>query len=181
MGTIKLSAALKQRGNSETPILEGLQDVMPYVSYPSDKKDPKESSGGSKQHLSQYVQSLEDQIEHLGKLHEAIQAKNMTPVTIGGVTRTVQGWIRYRVHELPLHIKTLEALKIRARQAREASYVAPRTTAIKRGTEVATASIEAVINVDEEMLVEKIKKLKQLQLDLNQELSDFNTENMVEV
>jgi len=157
------------------------QEMMQYLTRPSDRHDPLGENGSEKkvQETLQAVHDLDAQYLKYCSVLAKCNAENA--LEIEGVTMTVLEWNHYRDKVLRPQIELISSMLMLVAEARHRNFNAARTTATRRGNDVAAPTVELVVNFDEEKLRAKLEQLKTIQEEIHSALNVFNTTTSVTI
>lgn len=154
-----------------------------YIARNDRIRDPFEKDGGSEKVIGAEMQGLVDLEARLVRIRLAIQAANhRIEITLGGVTRTIAGWLTWRKEVAPQRQAFLSSLTngiVRIRKdAQQKGVTVGASASVNVGPDT-TENI--VINVDELALMQEAETLTTTLGDLDGQLSLKNATELITI
>lgn len=135
-------------------------------------KDPLLKDGGSESFIAREYQAIADlEARKVALRIEIANTNSVTPVTVGGVTRSISEWLVWRREVLPTKKQFLQGLRTQLDSVRRDAQA--------RGVRVgdpsgAVAPQDFIVNFDEAQLAREIEKLTDIEGTLDGQLSMKN-------
>lgn len=146
------------------------ETLLGFLGRQEGLKDPLEKDGGSIAFIARERQAVDDLEARIVVLRRGIQrANDGTPVTVGGITKTISDWLVWRRDVAPKRKEFLTKLRTGVQSGREQAkragvgFVGPGETASKPQ--------DFVINVSETELALEIETMESILGELDGQLS----------
>lgn len=137
------------------------QFIQQYLVRQEIVRDPLENQGGSKAAIASELQGIKDLEERIVALRRGIAKVNATtPLTIAGVTRTMQDWLTWRREVAPARktaIQTLRQTLITFRQQQVQKGMTVRDVPTADPTDK-----DIIVNVDERALAVEAEQIEEV-------------------
>ncbi|MFQ5974097.1 MAG: hypothetical protein ACE5Q3_17360 [Alphaproteobacteria bacterium] len=169
MTEITITEALAELKTLQKRIAKKRQFVLQHLLRQERLKDPLEKEGGSVDAIKRERQAIADLNQRMIVIRTAITSANASnEITIGGETRTIEGWLVWRREVAPGHQDFLGQMNAHIQKVRNEARQKGLTVA---AVNEVTKPDDVVVHINERELAEDIEGLEEILGSLDGQLS----------
>jgi len=179
MDKMTITEALAELKTIDKRLEKKRQSVMGYLFRQTCLKDPMEEHGGSKSHVSQERQAVQDIEKRRMNIRLAIQKTNLeTHIEIAGETKSIAGWLVWRSDVATGRKNFLHGMMTSINKMR--NDIQSKGMRVVDGDST-NAQSDVVINLNEKDLIDSMEIMETTLGELDGQLSLKNATTFVEI